>query len=208
MFKKVKSLLAIGLLVVGIGFTKVNSFAAETSAEILTSEIRDIDFVKGEDKKVVTLQHGYITVTINRDADGKYDVIVKWDKTVVDVKGIDSLFESGNPLYSDFNTCYDVKEEGNNIIVTIKGVNEMPEGFNPVGELIGVNVHFTLVDSDGDGAPDFKDDTPQPEEPEKPKDPNVKDPETGDASIAMIAGSVIVAGISLYALNRKEDNEE
>jgi LPXTG-motif cell wall-anchored protein len=201
--KRIKSMLVAGLVILGMGFAKVDSFAAET----LKSEITDIDFVEGEEQKVIELQQGYITVTINREADGKYDVIVKWDKTMVNVIGIDSLFESGNPLYSDFNTCYDVEYEGNNIIVTIKDVNEMPEGFNPVGELIGVNVHFTLVDSDNDGVPDFKDDTPKPEEPEKPKDPNVKDPETGDASMIAIIG-IAVASATGLVLTRKKDDEE
>jgi hypothetical protein len=187
-----------------MGFAKVDSFAAESGAETLTSVIKDIDFVEGEDQKFIELQHGYITVTINRDENGIYDVIVKWDKTVVNVIGADSKFESGKPLYSDFNTCYDVKYEGNNVIVTIKDVNVVPEGFNPVGELIGVDVHFTLVDTDNDGAPDFKDDTPEG----GPKDPTIDEPETGDASIAIIAGSVVVAGVGLYLLNRKKDDEE
>jgi hypothetical protein len=197
MFKKVKSLLVAGLLVLGMGFAKVDSFAAEVDP--LVSKITNIEFVEGEQQKVETLQHGYITVTMNRAADGKYDIIVKWDKTILDVVKVESIFEK-NALISDLNTCYDVKYEGNNVIVTIKDVNVVPEGFDPVGELKGVNVYFTLVDSDGDGVPNFKEGTPVP--------PEKEEPETGDASIAIIAGSVVVAGVGLYLLNRKKDDEE
>ena len=200
--KRIKSLLVAGLVMLGMGFAKVDSYAAET----LKSEITDIDFAKGEEQKVITLQHGYITVTINRDADGIYDVIVEYDKTVLNVIGIDSLFEAGN-LYSDFNTCYDVEYKENKVVVTIKDVNSVSEGFNPVGELVGVNVHFVLVDSDNDGVADFKDDTPTPEEPEKPKDPNVKDPETGDAGIMSIVAVAVVSAAGLFALRKKDDEE-
>jgi hypothetical protein len=193
MFKKVKSLLIAGLLVVGMGFAKVDSFAA--GADPLISKITNIEFVSGEQQKVETLQQGYITVTMNRDANGKYDVIVKWDKTMVNVIGIDSKGELGN-LYSDFNTCYDNKEEGNYIIVTIKGINENPS----LGELKEVYVHFTPVDSDGDGVPNFKEGTPV--------NPEIKEPETGDASIAIIASSVVAASAGLYLLNRKKDDDE
>jgi hypothetical protein len=199
MFKKVKSLLIAGLLVVGMGFAKVDSFAAEVDP--LVSKITDIAFVSGEQQKVETLQQGYITVTMNRTADGKYDIIVKWDKTILDVVKVESIFEK-NTLISDLNTCYDVKYEDNNVIVTIKDANIGPEalGSEHYGELKQVNVHFTLADSDGDGVPDFKEGTPVP--------PEKEEPETGDASIAIIAGSVVVAGVGLYLLNRKKDDEE
>lgn len=200
--KRIKSVLVAGLVVLGMGFAKVDSYAAET----LKSEITNIEFVQGETQKVVKLQQGYITVTINKSADGKYDVVVEWDKTIVDVVGIDSLFEKGQPTFSDFNTCYDYVVDGNKVIVTIKDVTGVPEGWDSKGELVGVNVHFTLVDSDNDGVPDFKDDTPQPEEP-KPKDPEVKDPETGDASMIAVIG-IAVASAAGLVLTRKKDDEE
>lgn len=203
MSKKIKSLLMAVLLVIGMGFAKVNSFAEETKAftEKFISEIRDIDFVKGEKEKIITIQQGYITVTIKNN-DGVYDVIVEWDKTVVDVVGIDSLFEKGSQ-YSDFNTCYDVKYDGNKVIVTIKEVNVVPEGFDPVGELTGINVHFKLADLDGDTIPDFKDDLPEG----NPKDPNTKDPETGDASMIFVVGVAVTSAVVLYVTRKKDDEE-
>ena len=212
--KRIKSLLVAGIVILGMGFAKVDSFAAET----LTSAISNIDFVEGETQKVVTLQQGYITVTIKNN-DGVYDVVVEWDKTMVNVIGIDSLFENGDSLFSDFNTCYDVVYNENKVIVTIKDVNVVPEGFNSVGELVGVNVHFTLVDSDGDGVPDFKDDTPNPGpggeepdpedpvEPEEPVNPDIDDPETGDASIMPIVVTALASAAGLFVLSKKDDEE-
>ena len=214
--KRIKSLLVAGLLVLGMGFAKVNSFAAEVDP--LVSKIINIDFVQGETQKVETLQHGYITVTMNRDAEGKYEIIVKWDKTVLDVVKVESIFEK-NTLFSDLNTCYSHEDDGQYITIVIKDANIGPEAFGSpnYGELTGVNVYFNLVDSDGDGTPDFKDDTPngdepgegeEPgEEPEEPKDPDVTDPETGDASIIPIVAVAAVSVAGLFALRNKDDEE-
>ena len=195
MSKKIKSLLVAGLLVLGMGFAKVNSFAAEVDP--LVSKITDIKFVEGEQQKVEKLQHGYITVTMNRTADGKYDIIVKWDKTILDVVNVDSIFEK-KTLFSDLNTCYDVKYEGNNVIVTIKDANIGPEQFGSenYGELTGVNVYFTLVDTDEDGVPNFKESEPVP--------PKKEDPKTGDASMIAVAGLAVVSVVGLY-LTRKDE---
>jgi hypothetical protein len=187
-----------------MGFAKVDSFAAEP----LMSEITDIEFVKGEEQKVVTLQHGYITVTMNKNADGKYDIVVKWDKTVLDVVKVESIFET-NSLFSSLNSCYSHTDDGQYITIVIKDANIGPDAFGSpnYGELTKVNVYFNLVDSDKDGAPDFKDDTPKPEEPEEPKDPNVKDPETGDASMIAVVGIAVASAVGLYAVNKKDDEE-
>jgi hypothetical protein len=202
--KRIKSLLVAGLLVFSMGFAKVDSFAAEP----LMSEITDIEFVKGEEQKVVTLQHGYITVTMNKNADGKYDIVVKWDKTVLDVVKVESIFET-NSLFSSLNSCYSHTDDGQYITIVIKDANIGPDAFGSpnYGELTKVNVYFNLVDSDKDGAPDFKDDTPKPEEPEEPKDPNVKDPETGDASMIAVVGIAVASAVGLYAVNKKDDEE-
>ena len=197
MNKKIKSLLVAGLLVVGMGFAKVDSFAAETDP--LVSKITNIEFVNGEQQKVETLQHGYITVTMTRTADGKYDIVVKWDKTILDVVKVESIFEN-NTLYSDLNTCYDVEYKDNNVIITIKDANVGPEALGSVnyGELKGVNVYFNLIDSDGDGAPNFKESDPIP--------PKKEEPETGDANM-IIAGCVAaVSAAGLFVLCKK-DNE-
>jgi hypothetical protein len=208
MNKKIKSLLVAGLLVLGMSGMKNDVFADE----FLTSTIKDIVFVTDETQKVIPLQNGYITVTINKN-NGVYDVVVEWDKTVVDVIGINSIFEN-NSLYSDFNTCYDYVTVGNKITVTIRDVGNVPEGFNPMGELVQIDVNFNLVDTDGDGAPDIKDDTPNGEEPEnpqppeEPQDPTVIDPETGDASTIAFVATIALSTAGLIYVNRKKDDEE
>jgi hypothetical protein len=208
MNKKIKSLLVAGLLVLGMSGMKNDVFAAE----LLTSTIKDIVFVTDETQKVIPLQNGYITVTINKN-NGVYDVVVEWDKTAVDVVGMTSIFEN-NSLYSDFNTCYDYVTDGNKIIVTIRDVGSVPTGFDPMGELVQIDVNFNLVDTDGDGAPDIKDDTPNGEEPEdpqppaEPQEPTVIDPETGDVSTIAFVATIALSTAGLVYVNRKKDDEE
>lgn len=146
MNKKIKSLLVAGLLVVGMGFAKVDSFAAEKET------LNNIVFSEGQTQIVETLQQGHIIVKVNKNNE-VYDVVVEWDKTKIDVKGIESFFETGESLYSDFNTCYDVKYEGNNVIVTIKDVTEAPEGFNPVGGLTKIDVTYEILEDGKINAP-------------------------------------------------------
>ena len=198
MNKKIKSLLVAGLLVVGMGFAKVDSFAAETDP--LVSKITDIVFVNGEQQKVETLQHGYITVTMNRKADGKYDVTVKWDKTVLDVVKVESIFET-NSLFSSLNSCYSHTDDGQYITIVIKDANIGPEAFGSehYGELKEVHVHFNLVDADGDGVPNFKEGTPVP--------PKTDEPDTGDASMIVTACVAVASAAGLFVLSKKDDEE-
>ena len=214
--KRIKSLLVAGLLVFsmsGAVFAEGDSIEEKS----LISEITDIDFVEGEEQKVIELQHGYIIVTMNRNADGKYDIIVKWDKTILDVVKVESIFET-NSLFSSLNSCYSHTDDGQYITIVIKDANIGPDAFGSpnYGELTKVNVYFILVDSDGDGVPDFKDDTPNgddndddddDDDDEQPKDPNKNEPETGDASIMPIVAVAAVSAAGLFALRNKDDEE-
>jgi LPXTG-motif cell wall-anchored protein len=69
--------------------------------------------------------------------------------------------------------------------------------------LIKVEVIFMPIDKDNNGIPDFKD--------SKPVDPNpeeeIKDPETGDASMIAIIG-IAAASAAGLVLTRKKDDEE
>ena len=210
--KRIKSLLVAGLLVLGMGFAKVNSFAAET----LMSEITEIEFVEGEEQKVIELQHGYITITLTKTEEGNYLIATDWDSSVLKVVSVTTYYKDG---YFYINETQFKDGEGcNTIIKGEDGIYRVNLSDMNKSGLEKIEVKFELVDSDGDGTPDFKDDTPngdepgeEPEEPgeepEEPKDPNVTDPETGDASIMPIVAVAAVSVAGLFALRNKNDEE-
>ena len=93
MNKKIKSLLVAGLLVVGMGFTTVDSYAAEMTHSITKFNYVNID--GGPVASVHTLEDGNITITIRNvtgysgHPDGTYEISASWNTSVVDMKSID-----------------------------------------------------------------------------------------------------------------------
>lgn len=216
MSKKIKCLIVAGLLVVGMS-GKVNAL------EPLTSTITNPQFEEGTNQRVVKLQDGKITVTITKNDDGTYKIVTEWDSTVVKVTGLQSVFENGNMDSSDFFNedyhCHLVVKDGDKYSVTLDKLGEVPAGFNPMGELVKVDVKFEAIDKDGNGVPDFKDDTPTepeqppvdpeepPVEPEQPKE-EITDPETGDTSVIWYGAVATISVAGLYVLNRRKDEDK
>ena len=219
MSKKIKYLIVAGLLVVGMS-GKVNAL------EPLTSTITNPQFEEGTNQRVIKLQDGKITVTITKNDDETYKIVTEWDSTVVKVTGLQSVFENGNMDSSDFFNenyhCHLVVKDGDKYSVTLDKLGEVPAGFNPMGELVKVDVKFEAIDKDGNGVPDFKDDTPtepeeppvdpeeppvEPEEPEQPKE-EITDPETGDTSVIWYGAVATISVAGLYVLNRRKDENK
>ena len=93
MNKKIKSLLVAGLLVVGMGFTSVDSYAAE-----MTNSITEFNYVNidgGPVASVHTFEDGNITITIrdvsgySGNPDGTHEISANWDTSKIDMKSID-----------------------------------------------------------------------------------------------------------------------
>ena len=93
MNKKIKSLLVAGLLVVGMGFTSVDSYAAE-----MTNSITEFNFVNidgGPVASVHTFEDGNITITIrdvsgySGNPDGTHEISANWNTSMIDMKSID-----------------------------------------------------------------------------------------------------------------------
>ena len=97
MNKKIKSLLVAGLLVVGMSGMKIDAFAAES----LTSVIEYPQFEEGQNQKVITLQHGYIVLTITQNEDGSYYITTNWDASVVKVTSVKTFYENGYEITSE-----------------------------------------------------------------------------------------------------------
>ena len=195
MSKKIKSLIVAGLLVVGMGG---NVFAATEfeNNEVLLAAEQGVELPKAVLKNLVpgetyTLQDGNITVKVEENK--KYvDITIKDGSPVKVVKVRTNGYKESNV------------PEGTRVFVANADTADITE----------VEIYFELVDntdSDGDGIPDIKDDTPNPpEQPEEPQKPEIVDPETYDGSMIAVGVGVVVAGGALIVLNRKkdDDNEE
>lgn len=93
MNKKIKSLLVAGLLVVGMGFTSVDSYAAEMTNSI--TEFNFVDINGGPLASVHTFEDENITITIRNVSgytghpEGTYEISANWNTSVIDMKSID-----------------------------------------------------------------------------------------------------------------------
>lgn len=93
MNKKIKSLLVAGLLVVGMGFATVDSYAAEITNSI--TEFNYVDIDGGPVASVHTLEGGNITITIrdvsgySGNPEGTHEISANWDTSMIDMKSID-----------------------------------------------------------------------------------------------------------------------
>jgi len=93
MNKKIKSILVAGLLVVGMGFGTVDSYAAEMTNSI--TEFNYVDIDGGPVASVHSLEDGNITITIRNvggysgHPEGTHEISANWDTTKIDMKSID-----------------------------------------------------------------------------------------------------------------------
>jgi hypothetical protein len=192
--KKIKSLFVAGLLVVGMGVAKFDSFALEP----ITSTITNPKLI--DNKKTISLQGGSIIVEVTKTEDG-YIFEPRWDSNkfkVLDIKAhyddeLNTVINSESCFVS--SKCYPIQENSN---VYKSDAIDMKIDAN----LIMVEVVFMPIDKDNNGKPDFKD--------SKPVDPNpeeIKDPETGDTSIMPIVVTAVASAAGLFALNKKDDEE-
>ena len=193
--KRIKSLLVAGLVILGMGFAKVDSLALEP----ITSTITNPKLI--ENKKTISLQGGSIIVEVTKTEDG-YIFEPRWDSNkfkVLDIKAhyddeLNTVINSESYFVS--SKCYPIQENSN---VHKSDAIDMKINAN----LIKVEVIFMPIDEDNNGIPDFKD--------SKPVDPNpeeeIKDPETGDTSMIAIIG-IATASAAGLVLTRKKDDEE
>jgi hypothetical protein len=192
--KRIKSLLVAGLLVLGMGFAKVDSYALEP----ITSTITNPKLI--ENKKTISLQGGSIIVEVTKTEDG-YIFEPRWDSNKFKVTDIKAHYDDerntviNSESYFVSSKCYPIQENSN---VYKSDAIDMKINAN----LIKVEVVFMPIDKDNNGIPDFKDSEPVDPNPEE-----IKDPETGDTSIMPIVVTAVVSAAGLFVLNKKDDEE-
>ena len=195
MNKKVKSLIAAGLLVFGMAGS---AFAAESELpSVSTSEITHPKFEDG--KRVVELQGGLIVVEMTEKENGEYDIVVKWKEESIKILGVKSYYENGSidhtNYFEELYHCNTLGEEGEFVFGKVLGGGE---GFSgPLGKLVKVEVTFeNLTKGDEPVVP-----------PVTPPEEEIDDPETGDAGIMVGVITVAAASVGLFVINKKKDEE-
>lgn len=193
--KRIKSVLVAGLVILGMGFAKVDSYALEP----ITSTITNPKLI--ENKKTISLQGGSIIVDVTKTEDG-YVFEPRWDSNKFKVTNIKAYYDDAvntgisSESYFVSSKCHPIQENSN---VHKSDAIDMKTNAN----LIKVEVIFMPIDKDNNGIPDFKD--------SKPVDPNpeeeTKDPETGDGSMIAIIG-IAAASAAGLVLTRNKDDEE
>ena len=211
MNKKVKALLVAGLLVVGMSgnIFAYNTFEGnDSNTEIVSEKHEGLFQAKIENPKAgetYTLQDGNIIVIISED--GKSATVQTKEGATVTVTHVH--MKGGN----GFN-CYTAGEGLVNMQCPENNGGKIPE----ISHITVVFDYVDKTDTDGDGTPDFKDDTPKPPEeepkPEEPKppvepeEPEIVDPETYDGSMIAVGVGVVIAGGALYLVNKKDDDDD
>lgn len=198
MNKKIKSLLVAGLLVVGMSG---NVFADDDTPIVPPHESSITHIVLGDE---YSLQDGGLKVTL--DPSGMLVL-----KTSLD-------FNENYNLLNVMITLDDGTVE--NVTIdkfTTYGVGDgieyqlnLASGRIDRLDVDAVKVCFEYVDStdsDNDGVPDFKDDEPVNPEPPVEEEPEINDPNTGDAGMMVGVITVAAASIGLFVVNKKKDEE-
>ena len=114
--KRIKSLLVAGLVILGMGFAKVDSYAAETTNSITEFNFVDIDN-GGPLASIHTFEDENITITIrsvggySEHPEGTYEISANWNTSMIDMKSI-NVVTMQNAIEESKETTSLVLEDG------------------------------------------------------------------------------------------------
>lgn len=194
--KRIKSLLVTGLLVFSMSGA-VFAEGADLPKEA-TIKIEYPDF-GASTQKIYELQDGKIVLTLNDDSSG-YRAFVNWVAEEYKVTQIRLIFDDESNSVIDVKlpgetkegqNCYDAVLDGDKYKVSVGNITTDRQ-------LIRVEIDYiNLTKSDNPVIPPTED----------PKEENIDDPDTGDASIMPIVVTAVASAAGLYVLNKKDDEE-
>ena len=201
--KRVKSLLAAGILIFNISgtvFAEGTNLPAEGTIKIENPDFEDKTYKKFE------FQDSNIILWLYKDSDG-YRANITWMKENYKVTGIKLIYDDGSFSEQDImipgeaaegQDCYVAVPDGDTFVVGTQ---------HKVGDkkLVKVEIVFENLTKSDDPVTPPVDPNPTPD-PEQPPE-KVIDPETGDAGIMSIVAVATVSAAGLFALRKKDDEE-
>ena len=197
MNKKVKSLLIAGLLVVGMSG---NVFADDVHVNdaLIVENIKLDEVFIFQDNNVFLELDGPSNILL---ADIKAAWVENYNITYVKL-----ILKDGSEVNVPMEKI-NVENNGSGLIRNSVDLDDLddPLGASDVKTVkIGIDYKYPQ-DEDGNGVPDFKDD--EPVDPPVEEEPEINDPNTGDAGMMVGAITVAAASIGLFVVNKKKDEE-
>ena len=197
MNKKIKSLLVAGLLVVGMSG---NVFADDVHVNdaLIVENIKLDEVFIFQDNNVFLELDGPSNILL---ADIKAAWVEKYNITYVKL-----ILKDGSEVNVPMEKI-NVENNGSGLIRNSVDLDDLddPLGASDVKTVkIGIDYKYPQ-DEDGNGVPDFKDD--EPVDPPVEEEPEINDPNTGDAGMMVGAITVAAASIGLFVVNKKKDEE-
>lgn len=195
MNKKIKSLLVAGLLVVGMSG---NVFADDVHVNdaLIVENIKLDEVFIFQDNNVFLELDGPSNILL---ADIKAAWVEKYNITYVKL-----ILKDGSEVNVPMEKI-NVENNGSGLIRNSVDLDDLddPLGASDVKTVkIGIDYKYPQ-DEDGNGVPDFKDD--EPVDPPVEEEPEINDPNTGDAGMMVGAITVAAASIGLFVVNKKKD---
>ena len=197
MNKKIKSLLVAGLLVVGMSG---NVFADDVHVNdaLIVENIKLDEVFIFQDNNVFLELDGPSNILL---ADIKAAWVEKYNITYVKL-----ILKDGSEVNVPMEKI-NVENNGSGLIRNSVDLDDLddPLGASDVKTVkIGIDYKYPQ-DEDGNGVPDFKDD--EPVDPPVEEEPEINDPNTGDAGMMVGVITVAAASIGLFVVNKKKDEE-
>jgi len=197
MNKKVKSLLVAGLLVFGMSG---NVFADDVHVNdaLIVENIKLDEVFIFQDNNVFLELDGPSNILL---ADIKAAWVENYNITYVKL-----ILKDGSEVNVPMEKI-NVENNGSGLIRNSVDLDDLddPLGASDVKTVkIGIDYKYPQ-DEDGNGVPDFKDD--EPVDPPVEEEPEIHDPNTGDAGMMVGAITVAAASIGLFVVNKKKDEE-
>ena len=195
MNKKIKSLLVAGLLVVGMSG---NVFADDVHVNdaLIVENIKLDEVFIFQDNNVFLELDGPSNILL---ADIKAAWVEKYNITYVKL-----ILKDGSEVNVPMEKI-NVENNGSGLIRNSVDLDDLddPLGASDVKTVkIGIDYKYPQ-DEDGNGVPDFKDD--EPVDPPVEEEPEINDPNTGDAGMMVGVITVAAASIGLFVVNKKKD---
>ena len=195
MCKKLKSLLVAGLLVVSMS-------GGVFADNVYVNDALIVKNIKLEE--VFTFQDGNVLLELDEATNSLIaDLKISWVENY-NITYVKLILKDGTEVNVPMEKIGVSRNDETGWIRNSLNLDELSLEASDVKTVkIGIDYKYPQ-DEDGNGVPDFKDDTPV-----EPEEPEIHDPETGDSSLVTVVGASVItlSAAGLFIVNKKKEDE-